>query len=249
MGRYFIELCYQGTAYHGFQEQENANTIQGELSKALTIFYRERFEITGSSRTDAGVHARQNYFHLDTNIEIDDKHMYNINALLPPDIAVRSIREVGATAHCRFDAVARSYTYCIYGEKDPFMRDRGWFYPYPLDISIMQEAASLIKEYHDFTSFSKRNTQVYTFNCDIMESRWEVNDNREKGAGYNLMYHVKANRFLRGMVRGLVATMVKLGRGQIDLAGFRHIIEAKDCTKADFSSPPQGLCLERVWYP
>lgn len=258
MPRFFIELCYQGTAYHGFQVQENANTVQAELSKALTIFYRENFELTGSSRTDAGVHALQNYFHIDTTIDINDKHIYNINALLPPDIAVRSIREVGATAHCRFDAVARSYSYHIYREKDPFMRDRAWFYPYPLDINLMQEAAEMIKEYRDFTSFSKRNTQVYTFNCDIIESRWEEFEgesykvegirNRTREHMGVLVYHVKANRFLRGMVRGLVATMVKLGRKQIDLSEFRHIIEAKDCTKSDFSSPPHGLCLERVWF-
>lgn len=203
MGRYFIELSYQGTAYHGFQEQENANTVQEELSKALTIFYRANFELTGSSRTDAGVHALQNYFHLDTDIGIDSKHIYNINALLPPDIAVRSIQAVASTAHCRFDAVARSYAYYIYREKNPFMRDRGWFYPYPLDIKSMQEAAELIKGYRDFTSFSKRNTQVHTFNCEIMESRWE----EFEGESYKLegirnwtredmgvlVYHVKAN--------------------------------------------------------
>lgn len=249
MRRYFIELSYQGTAYHGFQVQENANTVQAELSKALAIFYRENFDLTGSSRTDAGVHALQNYFHVDTAINMDNSHVYNINALLPPDIAVRSVKEVAATAHCRFDAVARSYRYYIYREKNPFMRDRAWFYPYPLDIGLMREAAEVIKLYSDFTSFSKRNTQVHTFNCDIMESGWEINDSREKGMGDSLVYYVKANRFLRGMVRGLVATMVRLGRKQIDLAEFRNIIEARDCTKADFSSPPHGLCLERVWYP
>jgi len=260
MPRYFIEVCYQGTDYHGFQVQNNALTVQSVLEKALTTFYKQSFSLTGSSRTDAGVHALQNFLHVDTAIKLEHKHVYNLNALLPPSIAVKTIRQVAPTAHCRFDAVARSYQYHIYREKDPFMRDRGWYYPYGLNVALMQEGASMLKEYTDFTSFSKRNTQVYTFDCDIMESSWEEIGDKEEGERYmgkgnsengranGLVYHVKANRFLRGMVRGLVGTMIKLGREQITMADFRGIIEAKDCTKADFSTPPQGLFLERVWY-
>jgi tRNA pseudouridine38-40 synthase len=263
MPRYFIELCYQGTAYHGFQVQDNAVTIQSVVEKALTTFYRQDFSLTGSSRTDAGVHALQNFFHVDTELQLENKHAYNLNALLPPDIAVKSIKQVAPDAHCRFDAVARSYQYYIYKDKDPFKRDRGWFYPFALNIGIMQEGAAIIMEYTDFTSFSKRNTQVYTHECTIFESRWEEavgnrvqgignreeEGNREKGIGDGLVYYVKANRFLRGMVRGLVGTMVKLGREQLTIADFRRIIAAKDCTKADFTTPPQGLFLEKVWYP
>jgi tRNA pseudouridine38-40 synthase len=249
MPRYFIEVCYQGTDYHGFQVQNNALTVQSVLEKAFATFYKQSFSLTGSSRTDAGVHALQNFLHVDTAIKLENKHAYNLNALLPPSIAVKTIKQVASTAHCRFDATARSYQYHIYSEKDPFMRDRGWYYPYALNVALMQEGASMLTEYTDFTSFSKRNTQVYTFDCNIMESRWEEVGDREEGLRNGLVYHVKANRFLRGMVRGLVGTMIKLGREQMTLADFRGIIEAKDCTKADFSTPPQGLFLERVWYP
>lgn len=242
MSRYFLELAYKGTQYSGFQVQENANTVQAEVEKALKTLYRRSFELTGSSRTDAGVHALQNFFHFDTELVIPNGNVYNLNAILPSDITVRGIYGVPPTAHSRFDAVAREYKYFIYGRKDPFMADRGWLYPYPLDIATLQEAARVLMEYQDFTSFSKRNTQVKTFICDIERSEWT-----ESGQG--LVYQVKANRFLRGMVRGLVGTMLKLGRGQLSIKDLRQIVEAKDCSKADFSTPAQGLFLTAISYP
>lgn len=241
MSRYFLELSYKGTAYSGFQVQDNAQTIQSEIEKALRTLFRQSFELTGSSRTDAGVHANQNFFHFDTGLEITAKHIYNMNALLPKDIAVKGIYAVPTTAHCRFDAVAREYNYFIYSSKDPFKNDRAWLFPYPLDIESLQQGARILMEYSDFTSFSKRNTQVKTFQCRIESSFWEKE-------GDELVYQVKANRFLRGMVRGLVGTMLKLGRGQITTEEFREVIEAKDCSRADFSTPPQGLFLNRVYY-
>jgi tRNA pseudouridine38-40 synthase len=241
MPRYFLELSYKGTAYSGFQVQDNAPTIQAEVQKALNTLFRQPFELTGSSRTDAGVHAFQNFFHFDADLAITPKHIYNLNALLPQDIAVKSIHEVPATAHSRFDAVAREYKYFIYSKKDPFMVDRGWLYPYPINMDLLQEAARVLPQYSDFTSFSKRNTQVKTFQCAIERSEW-INE------GSLLIYQVKANRFLRGMVRGLVGTMLKLGREQLSIEDFRQIIEAKDCTRVDFSTPPQGLFLNRVYY-
>jgi tRNA pseudouridine38-40 synthase len=241
MPRYFLELTYKGTAYSGFQVQDNANTIQAEVQKVLEIRYRESFELTGASRTDAGVHALQNFFHFDTGLEIQDKHMYNLNALLPADISVKGIYSVPAEAHCRFDAVAREYKYFIYNTKNPFLSDRAWLYPYPLNIELLQAGAKVLTEYNDFTSFSKRNTQVNNFNCTIGHSEWYTD-------GPMLVYHVRANRFLRGMVRGLVGTMLKLAREQITIGDFKDIIEAKNCSKADFSTPPQGLFLNRVEY-
>ncbi|MES2006139.1 MAG: tRNA pseudouridine(38-40) synthase TruA [Bacteroidota bacterium] len=241
MPRYFLELSYKGTGYSGFQVQDNAPTIQGEVEKALQVLYRQVFELTGSSRTDAGVHAGQNFFHFDTGIEISDKHIYNLNAILPQDIVVKGIYPVYNNAHCRFDAVAREYNYFIYKQKNPFLIDRAWLYPYPVDLSILNEAASLLMTYTDFTSFSKRNTQVKTFQCQLEQSEWFYE-------GEQLVYRVRGNRFLRGMVRGLVGTMLKAGRQQIALERFRSIIEAKDCTLADFSTPPQGLFLQRVYY-
>ncbi|MDD2792291.1 MAG: tRNA pseudouridine(38-40) synthase TruA [Sediminibacterium sp.] len=243
MPRYFLELGYKGTAFHGFQVQENAVTIQSEVEWALKVLFRTDFELTGSSRTDAGVHALQNYFHFDTPLELTGRHVYNLNAILPADICIHSIREVAPDAHCRFDAVAREYHYYLYTRKDPFMQDRGWHYPYQLDLQLLNEAASLLKQHTDFTSFAKRNAQVFTHNCTIQESRWELMEPNR------LRYTVQANRFLRGMVRGLVGTMVKAGRGIISLSEFENILLAKDCTRADFSTPPQGLFLVRVIYP
>jgi tRNA pseudouridine38-40 synthase len=242
MPRYFLELAYKGTAYSGFQVQKNAPTIQRELEVALQVIYRVPFELTGSSRTDAGVHALQNYFHFDTELVIESRQVYNLNAVLPQDITVKGIYPVGDTAHCRFDAISRAYKYFIYNRKDPFMVDRGWMYPYPVNLGLLQEAATILMEYEDFTSFSKRNTQVKTFQCKIVKSVWEITDN-------GLVYNVASNRFLRGMVRGLVGTMLKLGREQMDIARFRAIIEAKDCSQADFTTPPQGLFLVSVVYP
>lgn len=242
MQRYFLELAYKGTAYSGFQVQDNANTVQEEMQKALQILFRETFILTGSSRTDGGVHARQNYFHFDSSIEIPIASIYNLNALLPADITVKGIFAVPAASHCRFDAIIREYRYYVYSQKDPFMADRGWLYVYPLDLDALQASAGIIREYTDFTSFAKRNTQVKTFLCTIETSEWT-----QKGS--IMVYRVKGNRFLRGMVRGLVATMLKVGRGQLDLEAFRAILEAKDNTKADFSAPPQGLFLQSVDYP
>lgn len=241
MPRYFLELTYKGTAYSGFQVQDNAVTVQSEVEKALQTYFREPFSLTGSSRTDSGVHANQNFFHFDTGLLITRQNLYNLNAILPRDIAVNGIYEVPETAHCRFDAVARGYKYFLFRHKNPFLADRGWLYPYPLDLDQLQRGAAIIREYRDFTSFSKRNTQVNNYNCSIETADWYWENEV-------LVFEVKANRFLRGMVRGLVGTMLKLGRGQIHTDAFRAIIEAKDCTLADFSTPPQGLFLNRVYY-
>jgi tRNA pseudouridine38-40 synthase len=242
MPRYFLEVGYKGTAYHGFQVQDNAPTIQLEIQKAMKILLKEEVILTGSSRTDTGVHALQNFFQFDLDKILGDKQVYNLNAILPDDICIHSLKEVSPTAHCRFDAIGRKYQYYIYTHKDPFMKDRGWHYPYTLNITLLNEAAAMIKQHNDFTSFAKRNTQVFTHNCDIYESYWEALE------GKQLRYTVKGNRFLRGMVRGLVGTMLKVGRGNLSLAEFENIIKAKDCTRADFSTPPQGLFLVNVLF-
>ncbi len=242
MSRYFLEISYKGTAYSGFQTQENAITIQSEVEKAFMILQREPVSMTGSSRTDAGVHALQNYFHFDFEGIIHPHFIYKLNAILPPDIVLHHLIPMGAEAHSRFDAVSREYRYFIYRSKDPFLQDRAYYFPYQIDLASMQEAASILKTYEDFTSFSKRNTQVKTFTCRIEESDWSQEGN-------SLVYRVKANRFLRGMVRALTATMLKVGRGKISLDEFRSVIEARDCTKASFAVPAHGLFLQQVNYP
>lgn len=242
MNRYFIEVSYRGTRYSGFQVQENAHTVQAELQKAMELVFRKAFVLTGSSRTDAGVHALQNYFHFDEESELQQKQVYNLNAVLPNDLAVKRLIRMNTDAHSRFDAISREYRYHIYTRKDPFLHDRAYFFPYNIDVEAMQTAAGILQEYSDFTSFSKRNTQVKTFICALYESRWEQTTD-----GY--CYYVKGNRFLRGMVRGLTATMLKVGRGRLDLNVFRSIIEGRDCTLAQFAVPPHGLFLEKVNYP
>jgi len=222
MSRYFLDVSYKGTAYSGFQAQLNTGkTIQAEVEKAFRVLQRREVTLTSSSRTDAGVHALQNYFHFDFEGDLHPQLVYKLNAILPGDIVLHRLIPVENEAHSRFDARSREYRYFIYRQKDPFLADRAFYFPYKLDMDKMAEAAEVLKGYSDFTSFSKRNTQVKTFICEIMESEWV----RE---GECWVYRVRGNRFLRGMVRALTATMLKIGRGKLDMAEFRAIIEAKD---------------------
>ena len=248
MQRYFIEVFYKGTNYSGFQIQQNANSIQAETEKVLQIFFKDVFQLTCSSRTDAGVHALSNFFHFDSESSIvsfgEDalkKAVYNLNAMLPDDIVIKQIFRVAANAHSRFDATSREYNYYIYQDKNPFSVDRSFFYPYALDLKLLQQAADLLLQYEDFTTFSKKNTQVKSFICQIKQSNWRRDQD-------SIVYHVEGNRFLRGMVRGLVGTMLRAGTGKISIDEFKQIIEGKDNTKADFSVPAQGLFLIKVNY-
>ncbi len=240
MSRYFLEVSYKGTAYSGFQSQLNTgHTIQAEVERALAVLQREEIGLTGSSRTDAGVHALQNYFHFDYEGVLHPQLRYKLNAILPGDIVLKRVWRVQPGAHCRFDAVSREYKYFVYRSKDPFLADRAYYFPYKLDMERLREGASILKEYEDYTSFSKRNTQVKTFVCKIMESEW----------GWEadcLVYRVKGDRFLRGMVRALTATMLKMGRGKMSGEELRGVIEAKDCTRASFAVPAHGLFLVGV---
>ena len=245
MARYFLEVAYKGTAYSGFQVQENANTVQAEIEKALQVYFRKSFSLTGSSRTDAGVHARQNFFHFDTDAVFSeaetDKATYHLNAILPLDIAIKNIKRVAEDAHCRFDATARSYRYSVHQHKDPFLLDDSYYYPYPLNMEVLNEAAKLLFDFTDFESFAKKNTQVFTYNCTILLSEWRLENNI-------LIYKVTGNRFLRGMVRGLVGTMLLVGKGKYSVDDFKKILESKDSSKTDFSAPAKGLVLVEVRY-
>ena len=242
MSRYFLEVSYKGTNYSGFQTQKNANSIQAEVEKAFLILQRQGVVLTGSSRTDTGVHALQNFFHFDFEKELHPQFIYKVNSILPSDIVVKKVYPVPADAHCRFDAISREYKYFIYRHKDPFLKDRAFYFPYRLDIKKLMDAADILKLYHDFTSFSKRNTQVKSFICEVHKSEWYFDNDC-------LVYNVRANRFLRGMVRALTATMLRIGRGIIDLDEFKKIIESKNCMAASFAVPPHGLFLTSVEMP
>lgn len=242
MSRYFLEVAYKGTAYSGFQVQANAGSIQEEIEKAFMIFFRREVLMTGASRTDTGVHAHQNYFHFDYDEPLNQELVYRLNAILPGDISIRGVFSMPEGAHCRYDAESREYRYHLYGRKDPFLTDRAYFYPYPLDWDLLGKVASRLMEFSDFTSFSKRNTQVNHFRCTIIESHWE-----QEGSGF--YYRIRANRFLRGMVRGLTGTMLLVGRGHLTLADFEEILAGKDPQRVNFNVPAKGLFLERVRYP
>ena len=242
MTRYFLALSYMGTHYSGFQVQPDVITVQGALESAMKVVLRQHIELSTSSRTDAGVHARQNFFHFDSKLDITQKNVYNINAVLPKDISILNIYKMHPEAHSRFDALGRKYKYYIYNYKDPFLWDRGWYYPFKLDLALLNSAASMLLQYDNFEAFSKRNTQVHTYICHINKACWELD-------GKMLVFTVEANRFLRGMVRALVATMLKVGRGSITLDDFRAVVESQNCAKADFSAPSKGLFLEEVVYP
>lgn len=253
MPRYFIEVCYKGTRYSGFQVQQNAITIQSEVEKALTIRFRQSFNLTGASRTDAGVHALQNYFHFDTAGElfylkdnsIEEKNLqqalYSLNSILKDDIVIKRIFKVADKAHCRFDAISRRYQYYIYCEKNPFYKDTAYFCPYTIDFEKLQQAASIILNTENFTSFSKSNSQAGSFICSIHESKWQKKSDCT-------VYDVVANRFLRGMVRGLVGTMLRVGTGKISLDDFIQIVKDNNSAKADFSVPAKGLYLVEIQY-
>ncbi len=254
MGRYFLKVGYKGARYSGSQVQENARTVQWELEKAFLIFFRTPLGLTGSSRTDAGVNALDNVYHFDLDeSQLKPGHawlkpeghiraLYNLNAILPPDIVIHGVYPVAPDAHCRFDALAREYHYYVYRLKDPFRDDRAYYFPYQLDGDKMQAAASILLNHQDFSTFSKRGTQNRTSLCQLEHSFWEME-------GETWRYKVKANRFLRGMVRGLVGTMLQVGRGKLSISAFQAAIVAKDPRLADFSVPGHGLFLVRVYYP
>ena len=242
MPRYFLELCYKGSAYSGFQVQANASSVQAEVEKACAVFLRTPVALTGSSRTDAGVHALQNFFHFDLEFPAPQELVYRVNAILPHDISLLSLRQTGPEAHCRFDALSRSYRYRLYHRKNPFLNDRAFYYPYPLDRELLDQAATQIAGYSDFEAFSKRNTQVKNFRCRIDESRWDEDED-------GLFYFIRANRFLRGMVRGLTGTMLLIGRKKLSFPALDEIVLSKEGSRVNFNVPAKGLFLEKVTYP
>ena len=237
MSRYFLELAYKGTRYKGFQIQENANTIQSEVETALETIQRSHISLTGSSRTDTGVHASQNYFHFDFEGEINPQLVYKMNSLLPKDIAIKNCILMRAECHSRFDALSRRYSYMIHRKKDPFFEGLSFFYPYKLDMKLMEEATVFLGGQTNFFAFAKTNSQVKNFNCGIIDTKWTKE-------GEQLVFTIEANRFLRGMVRLLTASLLKIGRHQLSLEQFKQLFNGVE--KCGYSVPPQGLFLQSV---
>jgi tRNA pseudouridine38-40 synthase len=245
MQRFFIEISYNGTAYHGWQIQPNAITVQQFLDKALSVFFRQPVSTLGCGRTDTGVHATQFYAHFDLNIEGTpsvEASIAGINSLLPYDIAVKRIFGVADQAHARFDATARAYQYRLHFHKDPFLLNRSWLYKGDLDLEAMNVAAKQLMDYTDFSCFSKSNTQTFTNNCKITSASFERIDE-------GLIFTIQADRFLRNMVRAIVGTLIRVGKKEIDSAQLTEIIESKNRSNAGQSVPACGLYLVSVVYP
>ena len=242
--RYFIELQYLGTNYHGWQVQPNAISVQQVIESTLSTLLREKIKIVGAGRTDAGVHAKQMFAHFDTISNINKTAiLHRLNAFLPKDISILSVFKVEKDAHARFDAISRSYEYHIYLGKNPFKIETSWQIYHPkLDIDLMNEAATILLDYTNFKCFSKTHTDVHTYNCTITEAKWILKDN-------NLIFHITANRFLRNMVRAIVGTLYNVGIGKISVDDMHTIIKSKDRNKAGFSVPAKGLFLTKVVYP
>ena len=241
--RYFLELSYNGKAYHGWQNQPNAISVQEVIEKALSTILKETIEIVGAGRTDAGVHASQMFAHFDFEGDFKEEDLtYKLNSFLPKDIAIQTIFKVTNVAHARFDALSRTYHYRVSTLKNVFDYDYSYQMHLPLDVNAMNKACKILFEYKDFQCFSKSNTDVKTYNCNIMEAFWTENDDE-------LLFTIKANRFLRNMVRAVVGTMINIGLGKLKPEDLHQIIVSKDRGKAGFSVPAHGLYLVNIEYP
>ena len=241
--RYFITFSYDGTAYHGWQIQPHSISVQEELQKALSTLLRQTIEVVGAGRTDTGVHARKMIAHFDFETAVDCPQLvYKLNKILPKDIAVQKVEQVADDMHARFSATSRTYHYFVHLAKDPFLRAYSWQVYGEPDFELMNEAAKVLMEYRDFTSFSKVNTDTKTNDCTITEAHWDrVGDGQWR-------FTITANRFLRNMVRAIVGTLVEVGRGRMTIAQLRQVIEAKDRCRAGDSVPGNALFLVEVEY-
>ena len=244
MARYFIELAYKGTNYHGWQIQTNGITIQEKLEKVLSMLLVTDIRVTGAGRTDAGVHASYMVAHFDILEPIKNCMTLtnSLNRVLPKDIVIIAITQVAYYVHSRFSAISRKYEYHISFEKNPFLYDFVHFERNELDINAMNEAAKILFLYSDFTSFSKLHSETKTNICNIKQSFWEMRDER-------LVYVIESNRFLRNMVRALVGTFLDVGKNKIEIQEFIMIIESQDRSKASTTAPAQGLYLTDIQYP
>ena len=240
--RYCIEFSYSGKNYYGYQIQPDLISVQEVLENALSTILREKIKTTGAGRTDTGVHARKIFAHFDTEQNIGDNLVYQLNSFLPQDISIKKIFPVKEDFHARFDATFRTYEYYITLEKSPFTQDSSWqIWKRDLDVDRMNAACKILFEYEDFTSFSKLHTGNKTNNCKIYKAFWEQN-------GFELKFTISADRFLRNMVRAIVGTMVEIGNGKMEPEDLRKIIEDKNRNSAGTSAPPQGLFLVDVGY-
>lgn len=244
MQRYVLQISFDGTPFNGWQRQKNAPSVQQEIEEKLSIILGKETTVTGCGRTDTGVHANEFFLHFDACIELSNyTHLHKLNTMLPPQIAVQNIYKVSLDFNTRFDAINREYVYLIHFNKNPFLIDKSLkFGKKNLDVNKMNQAANLLLEVEDFTSFSKVKTQTKTNNCDVTFAYWE---NIENG----IKFTIKANRFLRNMVRAIVGTCLAVGEGKMEIEEFKQVIENKNRQSAGTSVPACGLYLNKVTYP
>ena len=243
MARYFIELQYDGTAYFGWQRQPDAATVQGTIEDKLSMLLRVPTEIVGAGRTDTGVNASFYTAHFDSDKDVDCTQLcYKLNKVLPVDIAIMRIYEVKPTLHARFDAIEREYTYFLSPHKSPFRRYSAWHFTADIDVDRMNEAAKKLLEYEDFTSFAKLNSNNKTNICHISHAEWIAESDG------TLRFTIRANRFLRNMVRAIVGTMVYASYGKIEPEDIPALLEKGDRRLTGPTMPPQGLYMNRIWY-
>tara|TARA_B100001115_G_C15844616_1_gene424820 strand:- start:3492 stop:4241 length:750 start_codon:yes stop_codon:yes gene_type:complete len=242
--RYFIEISYKGKNYHGWQVQANAISVQEVLNDCLTKLLSEKIHVVGAGRTDTGVHAKQLFAHFDSVKKVKDVSQFlsRLNSFLPKDIAAKSLLEVGEEVHARFDANARTYEYFVAQQKNPFEEDSAYLVYKPLNLEAMNQAAKRLFEFQDFTSFSKSDTQTKTNNCKIMQAYWEEREGL-------LVFTIRADRFLRNMVRAIVGTLIEVGLGKMTEDGFVKVIKSKNRSEAGTSVPAHALYLLEVTYP
>lgn len=246
MTRYLIRLAYDGTAFHGWQRQPNAPTIQQTLEEAMTMILRTPVALTGAGRTDTGVHAEEFFAHLDLDQNLlppeREKLIFRLNSFLGVDIAIFDIFPVSENVHARFSASSRTYRYCIARTKNPFRRNYTHYIHGDIDIELMNKGAAMIMSYHDFTSFSKVDTDTKTNICKISFAQWVEE-------GTELVFTITADRFLRNMVRAIVGTLLQLGIGKITLEDLKQVVESNNRSNAGDSVPARGLILHRIVYP
>lgn len=241
--RYFIELSYNGSAYHGWQNQPTAISVQEVLENALATVLKTSISVMGAGRTDTGVHASQMFAHFDFNEELTETNLiFKLNSFLPKDIAVHTIFKVKNDTHARFNALSRTYLYRITLQKNVFTFNDTFYVKQALDVEKMNEASKILLDYKDFQCFSKSNTNVKTYYCNIMKAEWVIENNE-------LRFTIKADRFLRNMVRAIVGTMVNIGLGKTAIEDLHQIIKSKNRSEAGFSVPAQALYLTKIEYP
>jgi len=241
--RYFLELSYKGTYYHGWQSQKNAVAIQEVIEKVLSNILSKEIAIVGSSRTDTGVHAEQQFAHFDFEKNLNARDFtFKLNNVLPRDVAVNNLYQVPSTAHARFDAISRTYQYRIVQQKNPFKEKLAYYYKVNLDLDKMNQACQIILINDNFECFSRVKTEVKNFVCDIQHCVWGIFDGM-------LTFEIQSNRFLRGMVRALVGTILDVGRGKKELTELQNIIDSRDRRQAGRAAPAHGLFLTKVEYP